>query len=108
MNSKAPKRKKETAQDRYEAKRRTDPVLRARRRETNHKGWISRRYGLSLLDFELILKEQCNKCAICAKEFEGRPHVDHCHTSTKVRGLLCKHCNLALGHFEDDLVRLVR
>lgn len=33
-------------------------------------------------------------------------HVDHCHTTNDIRGLLCRHCNLLLGHAKDRVVVL--
>ena len=43
-------------------------------------------------------------CWICSKP-EGKPfsmHIDHCHKTGKIRGLLCGDCNAALGHLHDD------
>lgn len=44
---------------------------------------------------------QSGKCLIC-NEIPKRLVVDHCHTSGKVRGLLCDHCNTGLGRFKDS------
>lgn len=64
-----------------------------------------RRYGITQSDFDKILKTQNNKCAICESEFKSSKdtHIDHCHDSFKVRGLLCSNCNVALGQFNDNL-----
>lgn len=52
-----------------------------------------------------LLKSQNNKCAICRKEIQWPSkytHVDHDHETGKVRGILCRSCNLALGYLNDD------
>ncbi|UEL35039.1 endonuclease VII domain-containing protein [Rhodococcus sp. C1] len=68
------------------------------------------KYGITAADYDRMFAEQGGVCAICGAEEEGRGygylHVDHCHTSSKVRGLLCFSCNAGIGHFEDDTDRL--
>ena len=50
-----------------------------------------------------MLKKQNNKCKICNVKFsKSTACVDHCHTTNKVRGLLCRLCNIGLGHFKDN------
>lgn len=68
-------------------------------------------YGLGAAEYEAMLLEQNNACAICETEEwggkHGVPHVDHCHDTKKVRGLLCDSCNAGLGRFKDraDVLR---
>lgn len=64
-----------------------------------------RRYGITQEDFEKMLSEQKNMCRICGNEFSSSKdtHIDHCHNSNIVRGLLCNGCNLALGQFKDNI-----
>ncbi len=73
-------------------------------------------YGLSQAAFEEMLQRQDNKCTICGtllrnpfRELSGvRQAVDHCHTSGKVRDILCGSCNRGLGSFKDDTDLLKR
>jgi len=30
-------------------------------------------------------------------------HIDHCHNTGEVRGVLCAGCNLAIGHAKEDI-----
>lgn len=55
-----------------------------------------------------LLEVQNNQCAICGEsESESEQlHVDHDHASGLVRGMLCRGCNLGLGNFKDDPIRL--
>ena len=64
------------------------------------------KYGITLEDFENMRTSQDNSCGICEVIFKGTPYVDHCHSTGKVRGLLCSNCNTGLGMFEDDVDRL--
>lgn len=67
-----------------------------------------RLYRLEPEQFQLLMVKQGESCAICRRAFspELQPHVDHCHQSDTVRGVLCRSCNLGLGHFKDDPDRL--
>jgi len=66
---------------------------------------IRNQYGITLEQYNTMLKAQNYKCAICGNEdeVEGRKlAIDHCHTTGKVRGLLCGKCNRGLGLFYDN------
>lgn len=70
-----------------------------------------RKYGITVEIYNALLLEQNNSCATClraAKEFTKRLAVDHCHTTGKVRGLLCSQCNTALGKYRDDIETMER
>lgn len=69
---------------------------------------LLKRYGITLAQWEALYAAQGEKCAVCRKG-EGEKSqryanlaVDHCHSSGRVRGLLCNACNRALGFFNDD------
>lgn len=70
-------------------------------------------YGIGLRDLEALIVEQDQRCALCGDPFDrtkprgsGTPHVDHCHKTKQVRGVLCHDCNVGLGAFKDDSRRL--
>lgn len=58
-------------------------------------------YGITLEDYNNLLESQNNCCAIC-KDGDKKLVVDHCHATGRIRGLLCHHCNVALGMFKDN------
>ena len=73
---------------------------------------IEYRYGITIVERDRILASQGGHCAICPSEdsdIKGRRlHVDHCHKTKRVRGLLCTRCNLAIGQMLDDPALLRR
>jgi hypothetical protein len=76
-------------------RRAADPDHRDKRRAQSH--------GLSLQDYRAMRERQKNVCGIC--KTPGKPLcIDHCHATGKVRGLLCRNCNLGLGNYKDNPV----
>ena len=71
---------------------------------------ILNKYSINLKQYNSILQSQQNKCAICETLNPGGPSnkfvVDHCHSTGKVRGLLCNHCNTGLGKLGDTVQSL--
>lgn len=62
------------------------------------------RYGITVDEYNVMLKAQGGVCKICRNECDKRDvlSVDHCHKTGKVRGLLCHKCNAGLGAFGDN------
>lgn len=66
---------------------------------------IRSRYSISIEDYNELLLTQDGGCAICGKtpeEENGSLSIDHDHRNGKVRGLLCRECNAAIGKLKDD------
>lgn len=91
----------------YQNKRELDGELHSLKK-------VCQKRGITLERYVHLLNEQNERCAICNKEetcIDGRSpdkrprrlSIDHCHTTNKVRGLLCHACNLAIGKFKDDI-----
>ena len=64
-------------------------------------------YGIGKDDFEQMVRSQNNKCDICESTFDMNdkklsPHVDHNHSTGKLRRLLCMKCNCGIGSFNDN------
>jgi hypothetical protein len=66
---------------------------------------LRRNYGLTIEQVEDMKSKQKGLCAIC-HTIPKHWHVDHCHNTGKVRGMLCGSCNMGLGLFHDDTQRL--
>ena len=65
-------------------------------------------FGLTVETYDAMLVAQNGVCKICGNPpTTERLSVDHDHQTGKLRGLLCRHCNVGLGHFRDDPNRLI-
>lgn len=73
---------------------------------------LKKQYGISLSEWEAMHLSQGGVCAVCKSSESERSSrysnlsVDHCHSTGRVRGLLCSSCNRGLGFFKDrpDLI----
>jgi hypothetical protein len=105
---------------RWQAANRAKTRAAARRFLAQHPGYTRlrtlRKYGLSPAEYDAMLAAQAGLCAACGgaetslHPKTGKPKrlsVDHCHATGRVRGLLCKACNFAIGHAADDPERLI-
>lgn len=77
-------------------------------KQKNREFKLLREYGISIKEYDTILKEQNGNCKICGNKetLKRRLGVDHCHTTGKVRGLLCSKCNRGIGMFNDNIDNL--
>ncbi|MFF9361327.1 endonuclease VII domain-containing protein [Streptomyces griseoluteus] len=77
-------------------------TCRAERGRQDH---LKRRYGLSESERDALIPSQGGVCCICLSAPPA--HVDHCHETGRVRGVLCFSCNAALGQLKDrpDAIR---
>jgi hypothetical protein len=68
------------------------------------------RYGITSEEKNTRIAQQNNACAICKNLFVGvlDTHLDHCHTTKTIRGILCRACNIGLGKFNDSPILLQR
>ncbi|WP_353963746.1 endonuclease VII domain-containing protein [Streptomyces sp. NBC_00237] len=78
-------------------------------RELDRAKDLRRNFGLTPEKYKVMLDAQNGGCAICGRAAEEvgdrvsrRLAVDHCHSSGRIRGLLCRACNVAIGQLRDD------
>ncbi|CAL9628810.1 hypothetical protein SUDANB105_06029 [Streptomyces sp. enrichment culture] len=66
---------------------------------------LKRQYGITEAERDALIDSQGGICCICLSA--PAAHVDHCHETGRVRGVLCFSCNAALGQFKDrpDAIR---
>ena len=66
---------------------------------------LMKKFNINSDQFDMMVIEQNGVCAICKKEEICKRDlcVDHCHLTSRIRGLLCTNCNMALGKFQDNI-----
>jgi hypothetical protein len=70
--------------------------------------YYRRTFGLTADDVDALIERQGGQCAICGRTPSRLAswHVDHCHETGVVRGILCIDCNQGIGKFHEDPSRL--
>jgi len=58
------------------------------------------RYGIEIEEYDAMVEAQHGECAICHKSLgQKNLFIDHNHETGRIRGLLCRKCNTAIGFF---------
>lgn len=102
------RRHREAAKRSYKRRRQRDPEFRKR---DNRDDALRTDYGITLKEYELLREAQNNTCGICGRQSaEGEKPlcVDHDHETGYIRGLLCFHCNVGIGHLQDDVALVLK
>lgn len=89
--------------ERVRAWARRNPEQFERKKRESH---LRQKYGITIEQFDAMLAAQDGRCAICLRLPEDPrgylPHIDHCHQTGRVRGILCGPCNKGIGMFGDN------
>lgn len=77
-----------------------------RRKIIIQKDNYKKRYGLTVEMKQALVDNQKGKCAICENDLKDTHDVcvDHNHETGKIRAILCRRCNLGIGHLQDSIV----
>jgi len=114
FKDKAAKWEKENPEKRRAIARKTKANISALDQK---KAWLKDKYNLSWEDFVSLYDSQQGSCKICLKPValkstlseQGKTgHIDHCHSTGKVRGILCNSCNRGIGYLQDNAALLRR
>jgi hypothetical protein len=84
----------------YEYQYRRDKPIADRKR------FLKSQFGMTLEDYDNMFVAQEGRCKCCGtsqQDLKRKLSVDHCHSSGKIRGLLCGNCNSALGFVKDRI-----
>lgn len=95
----------EQARARLRKWRRENPE---RNRAIGARSHLASQYGLTVEQRDEMVARQGGKCAICQNVLgTGKQrHIDHDHSTGRIRGILCSQCNRGLGIFKDDPTHL--
>lgn len=105
LNPNVYKKRNENSKE-YRKKYYDDPVNKLRYRDLN----LKKSFGIGLTEYNELFQRQNGLCSICFQPERTKRNVslavDHNHQTGQIRGLLCSHCNRALGLFNDSLIVL--
>lgn len=87
------------------ARREADPTKAAKIARNSA---LKANYGITVEQYDAMFESQKGRCAVCDEKYGKTLHVDHCHRTSKIRGLLCHKCNMAIGLLQDSAKLLNR
>lgn len=92
----------------YQRQYRQRPDVRERRKVSLRNGHLRRKFGITIEEFHSMLQDQGSRCKACGGNADMGYgfHVDHCHSTGRIRGILCHGCNTALGLVRESPDRL--
>jgi hypothetical protein len=76
---------------------------------SDHNKHLLKSYGITIGQYDVMVAVRENRCDICGRTPEEtgdlrRLAVDHCHETGRIRGLLCRFCNTAIGQLGDSVL----
>lgn len=82
----------------------------AKVKELSRKTHMMRTFNMTIEQYDEMLEAQNGVCAICQQSCTTGNNlaVDHNHETGKVRALLCKNCNTAIGLMKEDVDRMIK
>ena len=108
LKTEAGKRWKEAYEERRKVlvkKRYEQPVEKAKKKVRSRQNHLKRQYGITEIEYNNMFAIQSGCCAICKthqSDLKTKLHVDHNHSTGKIRGLLCSMCNKGIGALKDS------
>lgn len=91
------------APESYERNKMDRNIYLKNRKDSTRKWYLKTTYGLTPEEYQALYDKTDGKCYICLEEKDYYLHVDHNHSTGKVRGLLCNHCNRGIGMLRENI-----
>ncbi len=66
--------------------------------------YMRRKFKLTEEEYQELMKHE--NCEVCGRDLSDKKCIDHCHSTEKIRGVLCNNCNTALGLVGDSVQTL--
>lgn len=94
--------------EKYNPESRRKSYLKHKEKNIEYSTWYNRKrkLGITKEEYLNLLEKQNGVCAICNQTCTKSLAVDHDHTTSKIRGLLCNSCNRGLGYLKDSIAIL--
>jgi hypothetical protein len=75
-------------------------------RHNSRKKLLGKKYNMTIEEHDALFVSQGSVCGACGSPEPGSKKgwsTDHCHKTGVVRGIVCHHCNIGIGHAKDNI-----